>query len=198
MDLFNLTFILFLIMDPLGNISSYLKLVNELPKKRQRLVVVREMLIALSFMLLFCGIGEVLMDVLTLTETAVRLASGLILFLVAIKILFPAIDSPRANLPKGEPFVTPLAVPLIAGPSLLASIMLYAHLETRQFPMIAAIILAWLAASIVLFFSETIQKFLGRNGLVACERIMGMILILLAIQRFAEGIQHFILTHGQG
>lgn len=190
-SLFTLTLILFLIMDPIGNVSSYLSLVKEIPPKRQRFIVLREMLIALIVMLLFWGIGEILFDLLQMCETALRLASGLILFLVAIKILFPTIDSPRANLPQGEPFVIPLAIPLIAGPSLLATIMLYTHLEKSQPLMISAIFIAWTLASIVLLFSSFLFRVLGRNGLIACERLMGMILVLLAIQRFTEGLQLF-------
>ncbi|MGK5594945.1 MAG: MarC family protein [Parachlamydiaceae bacterium] len=192
MTLFSIAFMLFLIMDPVGNVSSYLNLVNELPRKRQRWIVIREMLIALAFMLLFNAIGEYIFNILQISHTVVRLSSGLILFLVAIKILFPSVDSPRANLPKGEPFVIPLAIPLIAGPSLLATIMLYAHEIPGVSLMVGAIFLAWLAASVVLLASPYLKKALGNNGLMACERLMGMILILLAIQRFAEGVQLFV------
>lgn len=188
MSLISITLVLFLIMDPVGNISSYLNLVKELPSKRKKWIVFREMLIALTFMILFNYIGEFIFSLLELSETTVRLSSGVILFLAAVKILFPAQDSLRANLPHGEPFIIPLAVPLIAGPSLLATIMLYAHLEPSQPLMLTAILLAWIFAAIVLLLSETLQKILGNNGLMACERLMGMVLVLLAIQRFLEGI----------
>lgn len=192
MTLFTLSFLLFLIMDPFGNVSSYLKLVEKLPRKKQLLVAGREMLIALGFMLLFNFIGEFLFDVLHISETAIRLASGLILFLVALKILFPSIDSPRSNLPEGEPFITPLAVPFIAGPALLATIMLYTHLEPSQPMMLSAIFLSWIAASAVLFSSSFLYRILGTNGLIACEKLMGMVLVLLAIERFASGVQLFM------
>lgn len=179
-------------MDPFGNVSSYLKLVEKLPRKRQFLILGREMLIALGFMLLFNFIGEYLFDVLHISETAIRLASGLILFLAALKILFPSIDSPRANLPEGEPFIIPLAVPLIAGPALLATIMLYTTLEPSQPLVLSAIFLSWIAASIVMFSSSVLYRILGTNGLIACEKLMGMVLILLAIERFSTGVQLFI------
>jgi multiple antibiotic resistance protein len=192
MTLFTLSLMLFLIMDPFGNVSSYLKLVEKLPRKRQFFVLGREMLIALGFMLLFNFIGEYLFEVLHISETAIRLASGLILFLVALKILFPSIDSPRSNLPDGEPFIIPLAVPFIAGPALLATIMLYTTLEPSQPLMLSAIFLSWIAASIVLFSSSLLYRILGTNGLSACEKLMGMVLILLAIERFSTGVQLFI------
>lgn len=192
MTLFTLSLILYLIMDPIGNVSSYLKLVQSLPPKRQYWIVVREMLIALAIMILCNEIGEFLFDMLHITETAIRLASGLILFLAALKILFPTIDSPRANLPQGEPFIIPLAIPFIAGPALLATIMLYAHLEPSQPLMLSAIFLSWAAAMGTLFLSAPLKRILGENGLIACERLMGMILILLAIERFSTGVQLFI------
>ena len=192
MNWFSLAFILFLIMDPVGNINSFLTLVKDLPPRQQRQVVVREMLIALFVMLLFNFIGELLFDLLQISEKTVRIASGVILFLVALKILFSAKDSPRANLPKGNPFIIPLAIPLICGPSLLATIMLFAHIIPTFPVMVTAIFAAWLAASLVLYFAPELQKILRNNGLIALERLMGMVLILLAIQRFLEGLQQFV------
>jgi len=192
MTLFNLTVILFLIMDPIGNISSFLNLLKDFPKEARRKIIIREMLIALAAMLAFNILGEYIFSVLQISETALKLASGAVLFLVAIKILFPSIDSLRANLPAGEPFITPLAIPLIAGPSLLATIMLFAHLEPSQPVMLSAIFMAWLLAVIVLLAGKTLQRIIGTNGLMACERLMGMVLVMLAIQRFAEGLQQFV------
>lgn len=192
MSLIYLAVVLFLIMDPVGNISSFLGLLKDIPAPRRRLIIIREMLIALAAMIIFNYFGEFIFDIIHVSETTVRLTSGAILFLVAIKILFPSIDSPRANLPVGEPFVTPLAIPLIAGPSLLATIMLFAHLVPSQLTMLGAILLAWGAAVLVLLFGQRLQKLLTPNGLIACERLMGMVLILLAIQRFLEGIQQFV------
>jgi multiple antibiotic resistance protein len=194
MSLFNITVTLILIMDPLGNLSSYLSMVKELDPKRHYWIVFREMLIAISIMLGFNYLGEHLFNFLDLSETTVRLSSGAILFLIAIKILFTSSDSPRANLPKGEPFIFPLAVPLIAGPALLATIMLYAHLEPTQSMMIVAIFIAWILSVLIFLFSDSIKRILGINGLLACERLIGMILVLVAVQRFLEGILLFWAT----
>lgn len=192
MSILYLTVVLFLIMDPIGNIATFLKVLKDIPEAKRKKVIIREMLIALAAMILFSIFGELIFNTIKITETTLRLTSGVILFLVAIKILFPSIDSPRANLPKGEPFVTPLAIPLIAGPSLLATIMLFSHLVPGYYEMPIAIVLAWSLAIIVLLFGERLQRILTTNGLMACERLMGMILILLAIQRFLEGIKQFV------
>lgn len=192
MNLFTLAVVLFLIMDPVGNITSFLTLLHNIPAPKRRYIILREMLIALAVMIAFNYLGEFIFRVLNVSETALRLTSGAILFLFAIKILFPSTDSPRANLPAGEPFITPLAIPLVAGPALLATIMLFAHLESSQLVMLGAIFLAWALAAVILLFSANLQKILGTNGLMACERLMGMVLILLAIQRFLDGMQQFV------
>lgn len=192
MEWYTIAFILFLIMDPLGNISSFLGLVKEIPRKEINKIVIREMLIALSIMLLFNFIGEYLFDLLHVSEKTVRITGAVILFLSAIKILFPTIDSPRNNLPPGEPYIVPLAVPLIASPALLAMIMLFAHIVPNISFMLMAILSAWLASSFILLNANRIQKVLGSNGLVAIERLMGMVLVLIAIQKFLEGIQLFV------
>jgi multiple antibiotic resistance protein len=192
LSLFSITVVLFIIMDPVGNIPSYLTLVKDLSPERRRYVLIREMLIALAFMLVFNFIGEYIFSILELSDTAVKLSSGLILFLTAIKILFPAANSFRMNLPKGEPFIIPLAVPLIAGPSLLATIMLYAKMETSILMMMEAIVIAWVLALLVLLAGPRLNRYLGNNGLKAFERLMAMVLVMLAIQRFMEGIQTFV------
>lgn len=194
MSLFSITLVLILIMDPIGNLSSYLSMVKELDPKRQHWIIIREMLIALAVMLFFNYLGEFIFDFLDLSETTVRLSSGVILFLIAIKILFTANDSPRANLPKGEPFIFPLAVPLIAGPALMATIMLYAHLEQLQSVMLLAIFIAWMVSISIFWFAGPIRRMLGTNGLMACERLIGMVLVLVAVQRFLEGILLFWAT----
>ncbi len=195
MTLLSITLVLFLIMDPFGNISSFLKMVDGIEPKRQKKIIFREMLIALLVMIIFNYFGEILFDILELSEVTVRLAAGTILFLFSIQILFPSLNSIRAQLPKVEPFIIPLAIPLIAGPSLLATIMLFAHLEESQPIMLSAILLSWTAAVVVLVFARQLKRALGNNGLMACERMMGMVLILIAIQRFMEGIKQFIQTH---
>lgn len=197
MSLFNIALVLLLIMDPIGNISSYQSMVKELDSRRQTWIVFREMIIALLVMIGFNYLGEFIFDFLDLSETTVRLSSGVILFLIAVKILFTAPDSLRANLPKGEPFIFPLAVPLIAGPGLMATIMLYAHLEPYQSIMLIAILIAWGLSALILFFSNTIKRVLGTNGLMACERLIGMVLVLIAVQRFLEGILLFWATQPQ-
>lgn len=193
MTLVTLILILFLIMDPFGNINSFIDQLKAIPKNDYKKIVLREMLFALGIMILFAFIGDGLLAFLQINKTTVYISSGLILFLIAFQILFPSSKSIRRNLPSTVPFVIPLAIPLIAGPSLLATIMLFTVDQSLTF-LLTGIFIAWALALIVLLFSKEIQSLLKENGLVAVERLMGMILILLAIQRVAEGILLFV--HG--
>lgn len=191
MSLLFLVLILFFIMNPLGNVINYLTLMQGIEPERQKIVLFREMLIALFVMLLFYAVGDLLFHMLGFSEVALRVASGLILLLIAIRILFPPPNKRMETLP-GEPKIFPLAVPMIAGPALLATIMLYSHLEPSKSMMFAAILIAWAATSTILFFSSTIERLLGPSGLAAAERLMAMILVLLAIQRLTLGIELFV------
>ncbi|MBS0634895.1 MAG: antibiotic transporter [Verrucomicrobia bacterium] len=187
MTLLTLTLILFLIMDPIGHVKAFLRCLEGIEPRRQTYIIWREMFIALAFMLGFAALGEVIFSVLAISNTTVYLASGLILFLVAIKIIFPHPDDEVQNM-EGEPFIVPMAIPLVAGPALLATIMLYAETEVFIMPMIGAILIAWLASSIILINSKRIIGLLGTSGITACEKLMGMVLVLISVQRLAAGV----------
>lgn len=194
MSILSLTIVLFLIMDPIGSVSSFNKTLETVAPARRRWVIAREMLIALFLMLVFNTIGEGLFSFLQVSETTVRLASGVILFFGALRILFPPAVEPEIKLPEGEPFIVPLAIPGVAGPALLATIMLFARITIGFTPMFIAILIAWGLSFAILFFSKRLTKIFGHSGLMACERLMGMILVLMAIQRFMDGIQLFVDT----
>lgn len=190
--LFNVILVLLLIMDPIGNLATFESLVQGLTPKLRYKIVFREMSIALALMLFFNFLGEYIFDFLALSETTVAISAGVILFLIGIKILFMTKDSPRASLPKGEPFIFPLAVPLIAGPGLLATIMLYSRIQPLISVMLIAIATAWILSVLVLLFAAPITRLLGTNGLQAFERLIGMILVIIAVQRFMGGVFLFI------
>jgi len=192
MTLFSLTLILFLIIDPIGSVRPFINYTQELKPKRQRQVIIREMGLALAFMILFNFLGEHLFRLFDISDTSVFLTSGVVLFLVALQILFPRPDyeAPSDSSSK-EPFLVPLAIPIIAGPALLATIMLFADLESNVWMTLAAIILAWAASCLILLTSKTLFRYLGPSGLTACEKLMGIVLLLLAVQRILAGITIF-------
>lgn len=194
MTLTSIALVLFLIMDPFGNISAFLSQLERYDKKTRFYITIREMLFVLFIAVVFNYIGEFLFKILAVSDITVRLSSGIILFLTALEILFPTVNAFRQNLPKDEPYLIPLAVPLTAGPSLLATIMLYAHLEDSQMLMLLGILIAWILALFTLLLAEPISRLIGKNGLTAMERLMGMLLVMIAIQRFMEGVKLFIET----
>lgn len=193
MSMLSVAIILFLIMDPVGNISILLQALKTLPPRKHWWVILREMSFALIAMLFFYFLGELLLQALDISEATVKISSGVVLFIAAIKVIFPKMGNVRDLLRKDEePFIVPIAIPLVAGPSLLATVMLFAHTESLNQVLLPAMIFAWIFATIVLLLSKVLFRLMGENGLGACEKVMGMILVLLAIQRFLEGIKLFV------
>lgn len=192
MEMFSIAFSLFLLMDPIGNIPLYLTTLKEIPRKRQRIIIFRELIIALFIIIFFNFIGYELLKFLHITKESVEIAGGIILFLIALKMIFPDSNEPKEKNPvKTEPFIVPLAVPLIAGPSILAAVMIYTHQGIQNSIMIPAIVIAWVASLSILILASYLQKLLGLRGIIALERLMGLILILIAVQMFLTGIYGF-------
>ncbi len=183
-------FSLFILMDPIGNIPLYIAFLKDISPKRQRWIILREMFIALAVIILFNYIGKGLLNFLNVTEATVQIAGGIILFMLAIKMIFPDPKDPNHDLPKDqEPFIVPLAIPLVAGPSVLAAVMIYVNQqEDYNTVMIIAIVIAWLASLTILLLAPTIKNVLGWRGIIACEKLMGLILTLIAVQMFLSGL----------
>ncbi len=192
MSLFTITLVLFLIMDPFGNIAPINKMMRAVDPKRQNWVIFREMLIALGFILFFALLGEVLFNFLEVNDITVSISAGMILFLASVQILFPSLNSLRLRVPEEEPYITPLAIPLIAGPALLATTMLYSKLQHNNLVMLGAVLISWTLALIVTISSRRIHRLIGNNGVLGIEKLIGMVLVLLATQRFIDGIKLFI------
>ncbi len=198
MDILSSAILLFLILDPFGNIPIFLSTLKNVAPRRRNRVVIRELLIALAVLLTFLFAGPFLLDLLNISDPSLSVTGGVLLFLIAIRMVFP----PRAPSPDEhvdeEPFIVPLAVPLVAGPSALATVLLIASGDAHNWPYwLLAVVLAWLAASILLIIGAQIANFLGHRGLVAMERLMGMLLVAIAIEMTLSGIQAFIQSHAQ-
>lgn len=193
MSLYSIAFSLFLLMDPIGNIPFYISYLKDVDPKRQRYIIFREMVIALVVIILFCFVGEGLMDFLHIQNDTLQIAGGIILFLICLRMIFPSTkDASEKMLDDSEPFIVPLAIPLIAGPSVLAAVMIYTRQEMDSWMMGGAILLAWTASLLILLLSSFLKKLLGWRGILALERLMGLILILLAVQMFLGGASAFM------
>lgn len=188
MKIFTTSLILFLIMNPLGQLKAFGRCLHGIDPKRQNEILTRELLIALGLMLFFDGVGEHIFELLQISDVTVYLTLGIVLFLGAIKILFPAAHDHGFPAPSGEPFLVPIAIPMLAGPALLATIMLNAETDPSPYDSIIACACAWLVGAIVLLNHKRLLSWLGTSGVTAFEKLMGMILVLIAVQRFMEGV----------
>lgn len=185
--------LLFLVMDPLGNVPLFFSALKTIESSRKNRVVIRELLIALVILVLFLFLGQYFLGLLHISDPALTVAGGVILFLIALRMIFPTRDRSMQEDVEGEPFVVPLAIPYVAGPSALATELLMMSREPQRWAeWLLAVVLAWLAASIILLFASRLSRSLGHKGLVAIERLMGMVLITLSVQMLMTGIEKFI------
>lgn len=191
MNLYTAAFTLFLIMNPLGNIPVFINTLKHVKPKRQLYIIIREALFALAILLVFLLAGHPILRGLQVSESALSVAGGIILFIIAIRLIFPTATITDRK-PKGEPFLVPLAIPLFAGPATMAMLMLMSSQQTDHLgKTFIALLIAWFASSSVLLASTSLSKFLGERGLIAIERLMGMLLTTISVQMLLSGIATF-------
>ena len=182
---------LLLIMDPLGNVPPFLSALKHVPPERRRRVLLREILFAYLVLLVFLFLGKYLLRFLSLQEETISIAGGIVLFLIALRMVFPS-DQTTSETIAGEPFLVPLAVPFVAGPSTLASLLLLQTTSNSTAQLWLALTLAWAVTAIVLLSSTILYRLLKERGLIAVERLMGMLLVMLAVQMFINGVAKFL------
>ena len=181
-------FLLFLILDPLGNIPIVLSLLKPLAPKRRRIVLLRELLIALGVLMAFLWGGIHVLEAMHLRQESVSIAGGIVLFLIGIKMIFPGPGGMFGET-EAEPFIVPMAIPMIAGPSAMASVMLLGSQQPdRMGDWSLALSLAWGATAVILFSATFLYKALGQAFLVAIERLMGMLLVAISVQMLMDGV----------
>ena len=192
MDTLSAATTLFLIMDPLGNLPVFMSVLKTIEPKRRRKILARELLFSLIIMFTFLFSGQVVLDFLNVRQESVSIAGGIILFLIGLKMIFPQPGGVTGLTSGEEPFIVPLAIPMIAGPSVLAALILLANQDhSRMLDWSIALGAAWLATATILMLSSTFHRLLGERGLTAIERLMGMILIMISIQMLLDGIGQY-------
>ena len=185
--------LLFLILDPLGNIPVFLSLLKNLSPSRQRAVIVRELLIALGVLMLFLWGGQYALELMYLKQESVSIAGGIVLFLIGLRMIFPPPEGLLGELPGGEPFIVPMAIPLVAGPSGMAAVMLMGSQEPgRMGAWSLALFLAWVATAAILFSATYLYKLLGARVLTAIERLMGMVIVAISVQMLLDGLALYL------
>lgn len=194
MSLLSAAVLLFLVMDPLGNIPFFLSALRPVEAERRRFVIVRELLIALGVLVFFLFAGQHVLRVLDISEPALTTGGGVILFLIALRMIFPSAETSMQEDVAGEPFVVPLAIPYVAGPSALATELLLMNREpARWAEWLAALVLAWAVSSAIIYSADGLGRLLGKKGLIALERLMGMVLIAVSIQMIMTGVKQFVV-----
>ncbi len=192
-ELFSVAVVFFLIMDPLGNIPLFMSVLKHVDRERHLRITIRELLIAYVILLLYLFCGRYILEFLHLSQEAISISGGIILFIIAIRMIFPSPLGLFGDGPEGEPFIVPLAIPAVAGPSIMAVLMLMST-TTPLFDLLIAITAAWIATAIILLASTPMHRILGDRGLTAVERLMGMLLVMMAVQMMLNAIKTFDFT----
>ena len=193
MDTLSAALLLFLVMDPLGNVPLFLSLLKQVPPGRRRRVLARELLIALGVLFAFLFGGQYLLDALDLRPESISITGGIILFLIGLKMIFPTPEGIFGEADAGEPYIVPMAIPLIAGPSTMATLLLLGREDpSRTTEWSVALMIAWLASAAILFGSTALYRLLGPRVLSALERLMGMLIVALAVQMTLDGVAAYL------
>jgi len=185
---------LFFIIDPIGLIPLEISLLSDIQPKRRMIIIIRECFIALAIMLMFIFFGKEILAYLHISTASAQVAGGVIIFLMALKMVFPP-DSVSMEVEKKEPMIVPIATPLIAGPGLLSTIMLYSHRQGGSWSVLISVIIAWFLASLVILSSQFIGRALGKNAIEAIERLFGLILTIMSINMMADGVFEIIKSY---
>ncbi|URJ25050.1 YhgN family NAAT transporter [Candidatus Blochmannia ocreatus (nom. nud.)] len=192
-EMISATILLFLIMDPIGNLPIFMSILKDLDPKRRQIIIIREMIIALLLMLGFLFVGEYILKFLNLHTETVSISGGIVLFLIAIRMLFPSDEGNNTGCSPGEePFLVPLAIPLVAGPSVLATLLLLSHQYPQEIKLlILALVVAWGLSMLVLMLSNVLSQLLGVKGISALERLMGLLLVMISTQMLLDGVHSY-------
>lgn len=186
--------LLILVLDPLGNVPLFLAALRNVPHPRHRVIILRELLIALVVLIVFLFGGPYILQALQVSHSSLGIAGGIILLIIALNMIFPGSKGIFGDT-AGEPFIVPLAIPLVAGPSALTTvILLMANAPAQWLSWLLALLAAWLVTGIVLLFSDVIGRVLGDRGTMAIERLMGLLLATVAVDLLLTGIQEIFFS----
>ncbi|CAH8229374.1 YhgN family NAAT transporter [Vibrio sp. SA48] len=193
MEILSAATMLFLIMDPLGNLPIMLSILKHLDPKRRRVVLIRELFFALIILMLFLFAGKSIMGFLHVQPETLSISGGIILFIISIKMIFPSAGSITGLAAGEEPFIVPMAIPMIAGPSVIAALLLLSTQHPdKLLELSGAVLLAWGGTFLILMFYNFFHKVLGERGLKAVERLMGLLLVMISTQMFLNGVKSYM------
>lgn len=189
------TVLLVLITDPLGNIPLFISAMRDVPRERRVKLILREVGIAFVILLFFMLVGDRFLRMMSLTDLSLRLGGGIVLFLIALRMIFPHPDGALGNDPRagGEPFIVPLAIPALAGPSALATVMLLTSQGPgKMLEWVGALTVTMIVCAVTLVLAERIQQWIGERTVAAFERLMGLVLVAISVEMMLGGVRAFV------
>jgi len=185
--------ILLLVTDPIGNIPLFVALLRPVVPERRVLVIARECAIALLVLVAFVLFGRSLLELFGLSDRSLTLAGGMILFLIALRMIFRSPEGIFGESPSGEPLIVPLAIPSIAGPAAIATVVLLVSRAPQRMPeWLAAVAVAVVVSFVTLLLAERISRWVGERALIAFERLMGLLLTAIAVEMLLRGVEGFV------
>jgi multiple antibiotic resistance protein len=193
MSVLSAALLLFLVLDPLGNIPLFMIVLRDVDPSRRRAIIARELCIALVVLIVVLFAGHYLLSLLGISQPSLRIAGGLILLIIALIMIFSDAEKIVPPAQKGEPMMVPLAIPLIAGPSTMSTLMLLMAQEPARWPAwMGALGAAWAVSGALLLMCGPLSKLLGARGLSALQSLMGMVLTTVAVDMFVDGIKQAV------
>ena len=183
------TILLLLITDPLGNIPVFVNSLRAVPPERRSRVILREVLIAFGLLLSFMFVGQSFLKAMSLSDVSLQIGGAVVLFLIALRMIFPPPpqDSP---VPLSEPLIVPLAIPALAGPSAMATVLLLvSQAPERRMEWVAALTVTMAVCAVVLLLAERLQRVVGLRVVSAFERLMGLILVSISVEMLIRGLK---------
>ncbi len=194
MHLFTITLTLFLVANPIGNIPTFVSLVKDFEFNRQKAILFREAIFSMLIAYFFLFLGDPFLKAIHVKQYTVSLSGGILLFLVALNMIFPPAVSSNSEKKLQEPFIVPIATPLIAGGGVFTTIVIYAQQDISLVTLSLGIFLAWCAVIAIVVSAAYLQKILGRRGLIAMEQLMGMLLTMLSLEIIVKGLHQFVIV----
>ena len=186
--------LLLLVLDPLGSLPVFIPIMRDVPVERRRWVALREVAIAFVVLFAFMFFGDAFLRVMRLSERSLEVAGGVILLMVSIRMIFSHADGVYGTSEGKEPFIFPLAIPLLAGPSAMATVLLLASRQPeRVMAWVGALSCAMAVSGAVLLLCARIRRLLGDSVVAALEKLMGLVLTAIAVEMILAGLKRYFL-----
>ena len=192
MSIFTLALTFFIITNPIGNCPAIISLIKDHSLKDQQRILLRESIFSFLIALFFLFLGETFASSLSIENYALGIGGGILLLVIASKMIFSDFDEHHEGKVKDEPFIVPIASPLISGAGLLTMIMLYSKQEQDDLKIFLALLLAWVGITAVLVNAPYLQVILGKRGMAALEQFMGLVLTLIGVEMIVKGMTLFL------